>query len=506
MPQFKSLLHPSVSTTLPSRRKQQPVELLYNHSSAHPHNPHTTTVHPRKRLSARLSSCHAAVNQIQQLNSQYYPQQEAAARAKAAHRLTQTKERDLTQVDAQATACVIQTLMEMRYFFSDFVDGGLFITQAGSTLRSPSNLEPVPLFFVAETLDRVFNTPSLLKDVPPLEFAHQLSGGEDVYFDTNACRLWLARIDALLHDLLHPIHSFVTLHNTYRMRMAWLVLRGDPLKRALDLARYGRLWYILTEHHIHINQQSMRRAWHRWKPLWWHGHQIIASMHKKRKQRWLATCWQTWQRYVVDRIFDSVNETKIDIGWRLLRDAIQKNVVRNPWYQWKLIDVDVQRTRALNVNQILMQHMWMCWQSFVQERLQHRQRKALSLLSKCSASTRRKSGTTDDEVRRVDLFRRRVVLQQSFVQWLRWKAARARLRNKVVDALERMGRQYVGMAFLVWYRRTHAKRGGKEIKKKKTRVKKITHCHMCSHVACPESCLYTAELKSRRSQWRHIEL
>ena len=180
MPQHsKSYFDPTRTTSVPSRKKKtlQP-QLLYDQTIAHSHNPHTTTVHARKRLSSRLVSLQASVIRVQQLNEEYFPLQEAAAREKTKILQQEQRQRDQQRQEDQGTtketAQVIQTLMEMQYFFSDFVDGGLFITQSGTTLRSASNLETVPLFFVAETLDRVFKTPSILKEVPPLRFANQL--------------------------------------------------------------------------------------------------------------------------------------------------------------------------------------------------------------------------------------------------------------------------------------------------------------------------------------------
>ena len=523
MPQhFKSYFDPSRTTSVPSRKRKplQP-QLLYDQTIAHAHNPHTTTVHARKRLSSRLISLHASVNRVQQLNEEYFPLQEAAAREKNNMHQEQQQRDQKRQEDhgtTKETAQVIQTLMEMQYFFSDFVDGGLFITQSGTTLRSASNLETVPLFFVAETLDRVFKTPSILKEVPPLQFAHQLSGFEDSYFDTYTCRTWLTRIQALLTDLLQPLVPLPKLYNRCRMRLAWSSLVGNvivnhkaSLQKAMSLARLGRLMYMLKEQQDRMHHYEMKKVWSIWKPMWVRSNHTVAIFRKRRRALLLQHCWQTWQDYTANRMWESIIETKIDIGWRIVRNVLNKNRLKHGWYHWVYFNSAVRKSMRIQSNRSLLTQMFQQWQSYVVEHKMKRKDKAMVLLMKRSSGSSLLS-SSKHQMKMADVYRQHVVLHASFIKWYQWQATQQRIKNIVVGMFAKMATTHLGMAFVVW--RRFAKKmaavgtgvPGVVAKKKKKRIVPINHCHMCRHVSCPVTCRYELELKQMRSQWRHIEL
>jgi hypothetical protein len=505
MPQ--SYFDPTRKTTVP-RRKNSSIKrsrLLYTSTSAHEHNPHTTVVQAKKSLSAQLSSLRESVNNVQRLNELYFPQQEAAAREKAKILHDELKSRQMNKLDTVGKAQVIQTLMEMNYFFSDFTEGGLFVTQSGNTLREASNLETMPLFFVAETLERVFKMPNILKEVPPLEFAHQLTGSEDAYFDKHACRMWLNRIQVLLAELIQPILRLPKLVRTFQMRNAWVKLVGNPMQRALNLARLGRLFWVLNEHRLRIDRLSMNRVWKIWKPMWLRSRHTVAIFTKRRTFRCLENYWILWQSFVLKRRWESINETKIDIGWRMLRDIIIKHNLKSRWNQWTKFNIKIRKRVIVEKDTTLLYEMFYNWVKYVQYIANDRKRLAASMLLKyCMPSS-----SQNDNIRMADILRRSFLIRNSFSKWRQWLARQCMLKNMVLKSFERMASNYIGMAFLFWKRRMKKyieRNMKKNIKGNQNIIVPINYCHMCDHVNCPPACRYGADLKKMRSQWRHIEL
>jgi len=502
-----SIIDPTITTVIPNKKPFTP-QLLYTGINAHPHNAHTVSVSSRKRSSARLTLLRTSVDNVAALNKKYFPQQEAAARETAKIVKAQSEQQQNAKEDTIGQAQSIRTLLEMQYFFSDFVDGGLYISQSNEQLKLKlqrphnNNTEENPFLYVAETLNRVFDNPNSLLDAPELQFSHQLVGTEDAYFDKHLCRLWLEKIQILLVDLLHPLHVLPHIAQISMVRFAWFKLRGNPLQRALNLARIGRLWFIVGEHQIRIAHLAMKRVFSKWKPIWVRGKEIILMFERRRRNRMLRMCWVDWQTYVLSRLWDSVNETKVDIGWRKLRNVMEIKRISKAWKIWKAYDRHKQRLLIAQRSIVLIKQIYDAWKVFVSARRQSRQDKAISLLTKCN----HRPSTHRDHI--ADFFRKGWVLQQRCRQWKIWVTKQRRLRNMVVSALKRMASSYLGLAFMLW-KRYATKVTTEEIKttaKRHGRQKNISHCHMCSHVPCPPSCSYAIELKIARSQWRHIEL
>jgi len=509
MPQ--SILYPNRTTILAQKKT----------STAHRHNPLTKIVtNIRKRSSARLQSLLLSVNRVAQLNAEFLPQQQKAALAKAKLLESEAEQRASTQTIGKAQ--VIRTLLEMKIFFSDAVDGGLFVTQMGPKLRVATNLEDNPMFYVLETLDRVFETPCILREVPALEFSEQLAGSEDAYFSRFVVRHWTDRVDSLLLDLLQPLLSLPKISQRFQLLQAWKKMRGDPLRRALQLARLARVWYIVGEHQRRISMIAKERVWSKWKPLWLRSEYIIHECAQNRRYKCLRAYWICWVRFVVTRVWESIGETKIDIGWRLLRNIYIRRALTSCLRKWKkndgvLISKKIKIVRREN-NQALLRAMLISWQELVNIMRESRQSQALSLLLKCtsrssssssSSSSVRRSSDIRHQLRIASVWRKQWIQRQTFQQWQQWWKKQQRLRVMVIRAVERLARANVTLAFFVW--RNHARPpppllplSGK--KTKTVKVQRINTCHSCNHVHCPQFCRYVCELKKMRSQWRHIEL
>jgi len=500
-----SLFNPKITTTIARKKPYRP-QLLYTNLNAHPHNPHTIEVHARQTIHRRISKLHTSVDQVAKLNEQYFPQQQKIAREKAKLLSSESNVRESIKQKTIAQAQVIRTLLEMQYFFSDFITGGLFVSQGGQQLKTTSNTEDNPFLYVAETLDRVFANPNILLEVPILEVAHQLTGLEDAYFDRFTCRRWLERINVLVVELLQPLQVLPNIASKSRLRQAWILLRGNPLQRALNLARMGRLFFVVGEHSERVIHLAMKKAWNKWKPLWLQAKKIIHRMRCKRNNRILQICFQHWQHYIITNIWDTLSTTKIDIKIINGMKLIEHLELKSKWLKWKKMDYQLQRMLSMQQNAVLLSKTLSTWLLFVAKLKQVRQDKALQLLMKCGNQSKVSKGNKTQE-RMADLFSKTVTLQQHFRQWKQWKIKQQRLRNMVVHALKNMVGKYLGLAFVIWKHNSNKNiENVKEISKKKIRIKKISHCHMCNHVSCPPSCRYLLELKKSRRQWRHIKL
>jgi hypothetical protein len=501
MPQ--SILYPNQITIFAQKKT----------STAHRHNPLTKIVtNIGKRSSARLASLLLSVNRVAQLNAKFLPQQQKAALAKA--KLLEAEQRASTQEDTIGKAQVIRTLLEMKIFFSDAVDGGLFVTQMGSKLRVATNLEDNPMFYVLETLDRVFETPGILREVPGLEFSEQLAGSEDAYFSRFVVRHWTDRVDSLLLDLLQPLLSLPKISQRFQLWQAWKKMCGDPLRRALDLARLARMWYIVGEHQRRISMLAKERVWSKWKPLWVRTEYIIHECAQNRRYKCLRAHWICWVGFVETRVWESIAETKIDIGWRLLRNIYIRRALTSCLRKWKkndgvVISKEIKIVRREN-NQSLLRAMLISWQELVNIMRESRQSQALSLLLKCTSSVRRSSDIRH-QLRIASVWRKQWIQRQTVQQWQQWRRKQQRLRVMIIHAVERLARanvHNVTLAFFVW--RNHARSSPplplSDKKTKTVKVQRINTCHSCDHVRCPQFCRYVCELKKMRSQWRHIEL
>ena len=177
----------------------------------------------------------------------------------------------------------------------------------------------------------------------------------------------------------------------------------------------------------------------------------------------------------------------------------------------------VARKRELAWQRRMRSQSFRVWTEWVEDARRRRGRKAYDLLLRSLG--RRRTGLSAHRTALVADKHWRAMLRRR--AWRAWRAmvlSRKRLRGMVVAALTRKAGQHVGMAFVVWartvreMRRADAarrKEGGPAVQRQRRRRRRRApdRCHMCLHVACPESCLYLAEKRAmRRSAWRFIEL
>ena len=215
----------------------------------------------------------------------------------------------------------VRALKHMQEYFTDGLEGGIFTTRsarllaetcaagkndhngrkvAGNASDGESDGDQHPLFFVLESLNFAYLNPELLRALPSLRpdvvaQAHHLPATDDAYFDRFICRTWVDQVENHLRALLSPLLCLPRLLDKARKRDAWNRLKGDPLARAMRLARMGRLVYLLREHKHKINVETMRRAWAPLVRWWLHCRQIEAQFLRWRRRRTLARCWHCWQ-------------------------------------------------------------------------------------------------------------------------------------------------------------------------------------------------------------------
>ena len=482
----------------------------------------------KPRVSARLRRLDGHVRYLRALNEHHFPEAEresAAARDRAAAAAREKAQREAVQVLTDPDrdrhlAATIRALMHMKEYFSDGIEGGIFTTRSedlvAKAIASSSSHDDRenqhPLFFILESLNAAYDDPSLLHSLPKMRAdvvsrAHHLPGADDTYFDRFMCRTWVDQIKSYLDDLLSPLERLPLLLDKARKHQAWSRLKGDPLRRALRLARVGRLIYLLHNQRYKIDLGSMRRAWGILKRLFFRCRRIEAEFTRRRQRRTLARCWECWEEWVHQRVWIGIEEMSVARGLHVIELLWRRRQYLRGLRMWLRVSAWVARKRELEWQRRIQQRYFAVWLEWVEDVRRLRGRKAYNMLLQTigrrnAGSNARRAAITADR------HYREILMRKVWRAFLEMMLSRERLRGMVVAALERMAGQYLGMAFLVWARAVQKMRQAQRRKRVKVvKPREPERCHMCLHVACPKTCLYLAERRAmRRSAWRFIEL
>ena len=478
----------------------------------------------KPRTSSRLEKLHRNVQSLRALNEHHFPQNEKQLTEemakKEAKNLARKEGKAVQKLVDPMRACdlalTIRSLFHMKEFFSDGLSGGIFTTELEPLQMKKSEEEENehPLFFIMESLNRVYKDPSLLERLPQpkpdvISKWHHLPATDNIFFDRFVCRKWFDRIDTQLHKLLSPLHKLPSLMERARKIQAWHLLKGDPLQRALRLARMGRLIYLLEEQRLKVNRLSMRRAWEPLHSLFIRYRRIESQILENRRKRMLRNYWKCWQQFIHEHAWVVMEEMRIARGLHVVELLWRRKQYVRAWRAWIHLSANVAQFRLFEWQNRMRNKYFQIWIEWVEEVQHLRSRKAYEML--VSSIRRRNQGVSAHHTAlAAEKFCDGMLRRRAWRLWISLVLQRKRLRSMVLAAFERMVGRYVGMAFAMWLRgvKEELRLDLKKQRKIRTlKAREAERCHMCLHLACPSSCRYLAEKRAlRRSAWKFIEL